>query len=88
MARIEDIQDVHAAQRANAEVAANIAEFDENAPATTVDNSQERIESKYFLLLEQVRLFIWTVYFKVVEGLVSLFCPVDCDMQAMPLSSF
>lgn len=54
MATVEDVQDVHAAQRANAEVEADIAEFDENALIASVENSQEKIESKYLELINQV----------------------------------
>lgn len=66
MATVEDIQDVYAAQRANAEVEADIAEFDENALVTTMENSQEKIESKYLELINQVcyniSLFLFIPY--------------------------
>ncbi|KAL4003237.1 SNF2 N-terminal domain family protein [Acanthocheilonema viteae] len=55
MATIEDIQDVHAAQRANAEVEADIAEFDENTLIASAENSQEKIESKYLELINQLK---------------------------------
>uniref|UniRef100_A0A0R3RQ38 Helicase ATP-binding domain-containing protein n=1 Tax=Elaeophora elaphi TaxID=1147741 RepID=A0A0R3RQ38_9BILA len=55
MATVEDVQDVHAAQRANAEVEADIAEFDENALVVSVENSQEKIESKYLELINQLK---------------------------------
>uniref|UniRef100_A0A1I7VU53 Helicase domino n=1 Tax=Loa loa TaxID=7209 RepID=A0A1I7VU53_LOALO len=55
MATVEDIQDVHAAQRANAEVEADIAEFDENVLASSVENNQEKIESKYLELINQLK---------------------------------
>ncbi|VDK74934.1 unnamed protein product [Onchocerca ochengi] len=55
MATVEDIQDVYAAQRANAEVEADIAEFDENALIPSVENSQEKIESKYLELINQLK---------------------------------
>uniref|UniRef100_A0A915PWC4 Uncharacterized protein n=1 Tax=Setaria digitata TaxID=48799 RepID=A0A915PWC4_9BILA len=55
MATVEDIQDVHAAQRANAEVEADIAEFDENALLPFVENNQEKIESKYLELINQLK---------------------------------
>ncbi|VDP21855.1 unnamed protein product [Onchocerca flexuosa] len=55
MAKVEDIQDVYAAQRANAEVEADIAEFDENALIPSVENSQEKIESKYLELINQLK---------------------------------
>ncbi|VIO92229.1 SNF2 family N-terminal domain containing protein [Brugia malayi] len=55
MAKVEDIQDVHAAQRANAEVEADIAEFDENGLIASVENNQEKIESKYLELINQLK---------------------------------
>ncbi|KAM3722487.1 Helicase ssl-1 [Dirofilaria immitis] len=55
MATVEDIQDVYAAQRANAEVEADIAEFDENALIPSIENSQEKIESKYLELINQLK---------------------------------
>lgn len=62
MATVEDIQDVYAAQRANAEVEADIAEFDENALIPSVENSQEKIESKYLELINQVYFFFIHIY--------------------------
>lgn len=68
MATVEDIQDVHAAQRANAEVEADIAEFDENILIPICENSQEKIESKYLELINQVYLYHYFLLAVIMEG--------------------
>ncbi|VDN04970.1 unnamed protein product [Thelazia callipaeda] len=55
MATVEDIQDVHAARRANAEVEANIAEFDESVLLHSTDSGQEKVESKYLELINKLK---------------------------------
>lgn len=54
MENVEDIQDVHAAQRVNAEAAAEVAEFDESLTPPSAESCCEKTDSKYYELLSQV----------------------------------
>lgn len=53
MATIEDVQDVDAARRANAEARAELAEFDESQQ-NFIENILEKADSKYLELINQV----------------------------------
>uniref|UniRef100_A0A0M3K995 Helicase domino (inferred by orthology to a D. melanogaster protein) n=1 Tax=Anisakis simplex TaxID=6269 RepID=A0A0M3K995_ANISI len=59
MARLEDVQDVAAANRANAEAKAELAEFDENVQPkednVSNSNALDGTDSKYFELLNQLK---------------------------------
>uniref|UniRef100_A0A915AG66 Helicase ssl-1 n=2 Tax=Parascaris univalens TaxID=6257 RepID=A0A915AG66_PARUN len=57
MAKLEDVQDVAAAKRANAEAKAELAEFDESVlpNGDNSSNTIDRADSKYFELISQLK---------------------------------
>lgn len=66
MAKLEDVQDVAAAKRANAEAKAELAEFDESVqPNSDNSNTLDRTDSKYFELISQVWFYLSECYFLV-----------------------